>query len=58
MHYEHPVYLDQPAVIGWVMENSAAAKAGIQAGDRIVRIDGTQNPTWEDVAAEDRDPGQ
>ena len=49
VHYEHPVYLDQPAVIGWVMENSPAEKAGIQAGDRIVRIDGAQNPTWEDV---------
>ena len=49
VHYEHPVYLDQPANIGWVLENSPAAKAGIQAGDRIVRIDGVQNPTWEDV---------
>src|SRR5271165_870283 len=49
VHYEHPVYLDQPAVIGWVMENSPAEKAGIQAGDRIVRIDGMENPTWEDV---------
>ena len=49
VHYEHPVYLDQPAVIGWVMENSPAEKAGIQAGDRIVRIDNAQNPTWEDV---------
>ncbi len=49
VHYEHPVYLDQPALIGWVVDNSAAAKAGIQAGDRIVRIDGWQNPTWEDV---------
>jgi regulator of sigma E protease len=49
VHYEHPVYLDQPALVGWVMENSAAEKAGIRAGDRIVRIDGWQNPTWEDV---------
>jgi regulator of sigma E protease len=49
VHYEHPVYLDQPAVVGWVMENSPAAKAGIEPGDRIVRIDGQQNPTWEDV---------
>jgi regulator of sigma E protease len=49
VHYEHPVYLDQPAVIGWVIENSPAAKAGIEAGDRITRIDGVQNPTWEDV---------
>ena len=49
VHYEHPVFLDQPAVIGWVVENSPAAKAGIEQGDRIVRIDGEQNPTWEDV---------
>jgi len=49
VHYEHPVYLDQPAVVGWVMENSPAAKAGIEQGDRIVRIDGQQSPTWEDV---------
>ncbi|HWR37660.1 MAG TPA: site-2 protease family protein [Clostridia bacterium] len=48
-HYEHPIYLDQPAIIGWVLENSAAEKAGFQAGDRIVRIGGTQNPTWEEV---------
>src|SRR5215471_20392404 len=49
VHYEHPVYLEQPALIGWVVENSAAEKAGVHAGDRIVRIDGWQNPTWEDV---------
>jgi regulator of sigma E protease len=49
VHYEHPVYLDQPAVVGWVLENSPAAKAGIEQGDRIVRIEGQQNPTWEDV---------
>lgn len=49
VRYEHPVYLDQPAVIGWVMPDSAADKAGIQAGDRIVRIGNKQNPTWEDV---------
>ena len=49
VHYEHPVFLDQPAVVGWVLENSPAAKAGIEQGDRIVRIEGEQNPTWEDV---------
>jgi regulator of sigma E protease len=49
VHYEHPVYLDQPAVVGWVLENSPAAKAGIEQGDRIARIEGQQNPTWEDV---------
>jgi regulator of sigma E protease len=49
VRYEHPVYLDQPAVIGWVLENSPAQKAGIQPGDRIIRIENVQNPTWEDV---------
>jgi len=49
VHYERPQFLDQPAVIGWVLDNSSAAKAGIEQGDRIVRIDGTHNPTWEDV---------
>ena len=49
VRYEHPIYLDQPAVIGWVLENSPAAKSGVEQGDRIVRIDGIQNPTWEDV---------
>ena len=49
VRYEHPVYLDQPAVIGWVLDNSPAQKAGIQPGDRIVRIENLQNPTWEDV---------
>ncbi|HLH07405.1 MAG TPA: RIP metalloprotease RseP [Terriglobales bacterium] len=49
VRYEHPVYLDKPAVIGWVLENSPAAKAGFEPGDRIVRIGSLTNPTWEDV---------
>lgn len=49
VHYERPQFFDQPAVIGWVLDNSPAAKAGIEQGDRIVRIDGEHNPTWEDV---------
>lgn len=49
VRFEHPIYLDQPAVIGWVLENSPAAKSGVEQGDRIVRINGVQNPTWEDV---------
>jgi regulator of sigma E protease len=40
---------DMQAVIGHVMPDSPAAKAGIQDGDRIVKLDGKQNPTWEDV---------
>jgi len=40
---------DMVALIGHVTPGSPAAKAGIQDGDRIVRMDGTVNPTWEDV---------
>jgi regulator of sigma E protease len=35
--------------IGYVEPNSAAAKAGVREGDRIVQIDNQTNPTWEDV---------
>jgi len=49
VHYEYPVYLDKPAVVQGVRKDSPAARAGIQAGDRIVKIDGIDNPTWEQV---------
>ena len=59
VRYEHPYFLDQPAVIGWVLENSAAAKAGFEPGDRILRIGNKQSPTWEDVEAKVMlNPGQ
>ena len=49
VHYEIPVFLDKPAVISWVKADSPAAKAGLESGDRITRIDGVQDPTWEQV---------
>jgi len=35
--------------IGYVVADSAAAKAGIHEGDRIVQIADVANPTWEDI---------
>lgn len=36
-------------VVGEVMENSAAARGGLRAGDRIVAIDGQPIRTFEDI---------
>ncbi|HKD79362.1 MAG TPA: RIP metalloprotease RseP [Candidatus Angelobacter sp.] len=47
--HEYPAYLDKPAELGWVMDGSPAQKAGFQAGDKIVAMQGKQNPTWDDV---------
>lgn len=49
VHYERPAYLDQRAKIGYVVPDTPAAKAGVKTGDTIVKIDGIDNPTWEDV---------
>jgi regulator of sigma E protease len=37
-------------VVGYVVPDSAAAKAGIREGDRIVQIDDKVNPNWEDIS--------
>jgi regulator of sigma E protease len=37
------------AEIGHVSADTPAAKAGLQDGDTIVRMDGMDNPTWDDV---------
>ena len=49
VHYEYPIYFEQPVVVAWIKQDSAAAKAGVQPGDRIVRLDGIANPTWEQI---------
>jgi regulator of sigma E protease len=49
VHYEYPVFMDKPAVIDGVKADSPAAQAGLLPGDRIVKIDGIVNPTWEQV---------
>jgi len=48
-HNEVPNYHSQPAVIDYIVPNSVAAKAGLQHGDRIVRFDTAENPTWDQV---------
>ena len=36
-------------IVGFVKPDGAAAKAGIQPGDRIVSFDGIENPSWDRI---------
>jgi regulator of sigma E protease len=49
VHYEYPVFLDKQAVIEGVKHDSPADKAGLLPGDRIVKVEGIENPTWEQL---------
>lgn len=48
-HHEVPWGYDHPAVVGWIVPNSAAQQAGLQEGDRILSIAGQQNPSFQDA---------
>ncbi len=48
-HFPKPAYEEQPARVGEVEPGSPAARAGFQPDDLIVRLDGLQNPKWEDL---------
>lgn len=44
--------ISYPPVVGAVMEDSAAAKAGIQVNDRIVKINGVDIANFDDIRRE------
>ena len=48
-HYPRPIGEGQTPTIGYVEPASPAEKAGLQAGDKIVAIEGRNNPDWEAV---------
>jgi regulator of sigma E protease len=52
--YEFPKELDSrsPTITG-VKADSPAAQAGLQAGDRIVKLNGRDNPNWDYVLNEE-----
>src|ERR1700753_1878991 len=49
MHNEVDACRSKPADIDFVVQNTPGANAGLQAGDRIVRFDNHNNPTWDDM---------
>jgi regulator of sigma E protease len=48
-HHEYAAVMEQPAYVLSVTPDSPAARAGVQPGDTIVKINDVQNPTWEQV---------
>lgn len=53
-HYHHEVdqYLNGPAVVDYVPQNTPAARDGLTAGDTIVRFAGVDHPTWDRILEE------
>ena len=47
----------EEGMVGYVTPGSPAAKAGIHEGDRIVTIEGIQNPSWDDIAMREASAG-
>lgn len=48
--FQYPRIADPPGpVIGFVLPDGAAAKAGLKEGDHVIDIDGMANPTYEAI---------
>jgi regulator of sigma E protease len=49
---KQPAYLDKPMVVAGVLADSTAQKAGLAAGDHVIKINDKANPTWDDARLE------
>ena len=47
-----PAFEQQPVVVGSVLADSPAAKAGLQPGDRVISVDGVPVSTWQQFSVE------
>lgn len=50
--FEQREYADKPAEVHYVLADTPASAAGVQAGDLIVRIGEAERPTWNEVEIE------
>jgi len=44
---KQPAFLDRPMVLAGVLQNSSAQKAGLAAGDRVIKVNDVSDPTWD-----------
>lgn len=44
-----PTYLDGPATVGYVLQDSAAEQSGFEPGDRILKVNGEEIASWNDT---------
>jgi len=44
---QQPIFADQSVIVAGVYKGSSAERAGIQPGDRLVQINGSENPNWD-----------
>jgi len=49
--HEIPSYHRAPAVLGYVATDSQAGRAGLLAGDRLLRVNGSDVSSWEGLSA-------
>jgi regulator of sigma E protease len=58
MGIDMPVYLEESAVVGWIEPGSAADRAGIVRGNRIIAINDMEVATWQDLSEKVPPPGK
>jgi regulator of sigma E protease len=49
---KEPAYVDKPMVLAGVLPDSTAQKAGLAAGDHVIKVNDKSNPTWDDAQGE------
>jgi regulator of sigma E protease len=49
---KQPAYLDKPMIVAGVLADSTAQRAGVLAGDRVIKVNNKENPTWDEARIE------